>query len=508
MVRRKRPAKKASAATDPLKDPRLPQPVFLPNDEAEELVRSQEPLGRPGDRYNSPAWLANLSDDVLCYYLNAQQGLVQEYAAFAKDILSDPHSLYLLSTWDLWGHDGRKQLALAIFSKNNTYNRSLAPEVTLDWMTSGRGLEILLNSAFDNGLRALDGDENWRPLGSDAFDKYNRIPRGSGESATRPPRAFYFTNKLMEIQRHNILLHLTIAFALASTATMSGPNFDLSHQPHLYPVEKPFFKPKTRHQSTRMHNRAPSRHSERGVGFEDEEWAAKGWDAIQRGGPECCDACGRERDQVEELVKEKKGFSHCSKCITLDRRHPYCSRDCQVRHYQRHKRICGKTLADVIPTPTFPPLPPVHHAPFAARWQYERHRTSPFAMYTIFTKPPQIGSSLSDHFTITLLEGDDGLFEDSWSEYRREFAALLADAADAAAKGKAISSENPHLVFVLAACWSEIETSTSTLGRQERDLRRAGFVAQICRDFRIAEEEMKSILMMLAMTSVMNGQNP
>ncbi|GAA5952013.1 hypothetical protein JCM3765_005167 [Sporobolomyces pararoseus] len=100
-----------------------------------------------------------------------------------------------------------------------------------------------------------------------------------------------------------------------------------------------------------------------------------------------CMSCRRMRDEVEELVREKKQFSFCAKCLSLDPPHrvAYCSRDCQVQDWPTHKLICGKRFQDM-PVPPFglktPPLLPA--LSIDLQWKLDQHTEPVKGMRTIY----------------------------------------------------------------------------------------------------------------------------
>ncbi|GAA5855461.1 hypothetical protein JCM5353_002318 [Sporobolomyces roseus] len=82
---------------------------------------------------------------------------------------------------------------------------------------------------------------------------------------------------------------------------------------------------------------------------------------------EHCRCCMRFVEQVPELVAERRGLLHCSKCLKIDppRKVGYCSTACQLYDWKfgDHQVHCGLLFADaglpfhiLVPAPETPPL--------------------------------------------------------------------------------------------------------------------------------------------------------
>ncbi|GAA6043429.1 hypothetical protein JCM8097_002852 [Rhodosporidiobolus ruineniae] len=428
----------------------------------EEVLRQhrQTPATRPGQLGNNAEWTKLLSDDMMMNYLNLRRGLIKRYASFAKDLFSDPLSLFIVCNWRRIGLETKKFMALI-------------PDMTLEFISEGDGLEYLLNWAFENGVKALSGEDDWQPLVSAEFDKIWPIKRTGDDTFVSSARGHLFSLASLDMMRHLLLIELAMGLCKAPIAREI-----FNPRPHLYHLEKATTKPSSRDpKNFIMHNPAPSLHGDFGAVNNAGDLGA-GWEEMQRGGPEVCDACGREREQVQELMEAKRGFSHCSRCVDVGRKHPYCSRDCQVQHYKHHKKICGKALADVVPTPSFPiptPRPPL--APYAARWQYERHRLHPYAMYTVCLELPEINEPGPRSYTIKMVERDlpvpphllseeddedDDLsdlytLEARWRMHQTCFTNLLDAAAEA---GEPLPPDNVHFDLLMINCLDEVFEAT------------------------------------------------
>ncbi|GAA5936799.1 hypothetical protein JCM10213_000063 [Rhodosporidiobolus nylandii] len=292
-----------------------------------------------------------LSDDQLSTYLNMKQGLLRRLEHFARQIIETPSALLVLENWRRKtgssaadARAGRERIALSCLA---------IPDMTLQFLAKD-GFTDLLAGLFNAGLSQIRGDKNFHEVMlSPAFDRMFSIPR-KADGLRKLARGHLYRVQTAILTRH--LLLLTLAITLVNQNLFDGSKLGVNDA-HLYDIKKPFYKPDEREEIFKPRNQASSWGKELAQGVDKQSAKEKlrraEIEKQERGTAEVCDACGRPADQVEELPPCIADFClHIS--LTVNRRHPYCSRECQTLHYKYHKKYCGKALVDVIPTPVFP----------------------------------------------------------------------------------------------------------------------------------------------------------
>ncbi|GAA5856382.1 hypothetical protein JCM8547_008715 [Rhodosporidiobolus lusitaniae] len=321
---------------------------------------------------------------------------------FADDLAACSGAGNLLAIWEQAGKSGgegevmRRTAALkGLMDAGSTCPgswRDNVPDFTLKRLELGDGYPVLLKHFFPLGTSDAKGVFN-DEIVSDKFDTYMSIGR-EAEFGKQVPRATQYHRYTAIIHRHVFLLILCSSMT-AMLAPSVGLSLPLDDGLHRYLVrDKPFYGTRTS-----SANPLPAKNPHVGV----EDWYSKEFaEQAAEGGMRThleehtralrrtnthkdvrCLACGRKGDEVEELVKEKKDLSYCSKCKPLHREIRYCSRDCQVRHFKTHKMICGKEI--LVAFPAFPPRPAPPALPYGLQWQLARQKREPTALYHVLT---------------------------------------------------------------------------------------------------------------------------
>ncbi|BGP12250.1 hypothetical protein JCM10213_000057 [Rhodosporidiobolus nylandii] len=319
------------------------------------------------------------------------------------ELLEQSFSLDFILAWKAEGNANAQQRDA----------RACIPDYTMESFITGDALEALLDHFIESAIR--HGETDFDEVVHPRVDTLLGISRTGLSQQSRAHNAALTT---FIISRHVCLL--TITRIIVAFYTFAGANNFASalEDARVWPIsltmtyalkEKPYCarapsNPWT-HTDELSHLRVPNAEENidrpRDPHLRDGRTMKRGTAAPSRGRrrpppkvkaavPEKdvhCYCCMRERDQIEEFVKEGKDFLFCSKCLPLGRKMAYCSRDCQVTDYKaRHRVICGKPLADVFTSRFFAPARPAP-PPLGARWQYERMKRSSPSVYLLRLRP-------------------------------------------------------------------------------------------------------------------------
>ncbi|BGP13129.1 hypothetical protein JCM10213v2_001048 [Rhodosporidiobolus nylandii] len=420
---------------------------------------------RPGDVRVASV----LSGSSLWSQLHCRETFCTVQRCLAKELLSQDACVDLPQYWTQLPAKTRREVGLtALYLVVNEAAfgdaREHAPDLTLASICDPVTFLSLLTTVFSDGLQYKEKDE-YTEMASPLTDALWEIEREES-LRQRSSRAEVFSawDKTLKRQLYLVLFTRTLAQLVIDQAQIS---LKVSVNPSNYRVSKPAYN----NLSFRGNEACANPH----IGVENwqteesqEQLLGEGRFRMQAGTayaksahvnptgkkldrPERCMACGRKKEEVEELVKTDKSLSHCAKCIPVQRRYPYCSRDCQVRDYKSHKAICGLRLADALPTPVFTHPPEPGPLLYSINWQLHRMRSSAPSLYcvrTVLRCPPHTFR------TISLTRGaSPHLLAD-----HSDFVSTLTAAADARARSDKAGTVS-HLALLIVSLVAQLPKS-------------------------------------------------
>ncbi|GAA5856376.1 hypothetical protein JCM8547_008711 [Rhodosporidiobolus lusitaniae] len=295
-----------------------------------------------------------LSGSFLWSIILMRDRLFMHARVMAKELLSYDAAINTSKIWRTVGPELQRVFAL----------EALIPKCTLSRLVSDDYFPSLLSHFFRLGLD--EKKDEFNEIVSLEFDKLLGINRTPEFGNTHPRSVLsdqyetvisrqYYLFSITRYLAHRVLLHLSLPLQLSprprnyliSKPALNNPSFNNTDQAKNPHVGEENWKSRVSIEQMTGTTRAAR----------ELEFALKQRDAE----PELLERCaawGRSRDEFEDLVREKKQLQFCSKCLPINRRIPFCSRDCQVRYHKVHKKICGVPLSTALPSPSFRPANP------------------------------------------------------------------------------------------------------------------------------------------------------